>query len=89
MRRIGWLLAVLLGGLWLASEIPSSRTSSTPLHRYADPPVRWSRSNLAAAAPPFRQPALHPWVVAAEEALVSFLALAALPGRRAKLPRHA
>ena len=87
MRRIGWLMAVLLGGLWLASEIPSSRTS-TPRHVYSVPPPRLERGDSAADVPPFRRPALHPWVMAAEEALVSLLALAALPVRRAKRPSH-
>jgi hypothetical protein len=111
MRRIGWLLAVLLAGPGLASGVSSSRVPPTPTPIDADcsrrlhhgdmpedsaltqpsPRRRWnamqpSPRGKGDAAVPLRQPALHPWVVAVEEALVSLLALVALPVRRSKLP---
>lgn len=87
MRRIGWLMAILLGGLWLASEIPSTRIASQRPHRmHGISPASWRSGPSTIDARPATPPSLHPWVVAAEEALLSLLALAALPARRPQRP---
>ena len=76
MRWIGWLLAVLLGGLWAASELPPTQ----PVAISSVPPPLPRSDSVGSMSPrvPQRAPALHPWVVASEQALLSLLALAAL-----------
>ncbi len=85
MRWIGWLLAVLLGVLWLASELPRDpvKPSESP---QSNRPLRGG-ADVALHGLPSREPSLHPWVIAAEQAMVSLLALAVLPSRRGSLAR--
>jgi hypothetical protein len=84
MRWVGWLLAILLCGLWVASEIPRGGTQSGKSPGRCAP--EWRKIDAEASVPPAREPSLHPWVVAAEQALLSLLALAAFPARRASQP---
>jgi len=85
MRWIGWLLAVLLGVLWVASELPRSPVKPTESSQTYRPARRGS--DLAFHGLPSREPSLHPWIIAAEQAMVSLLALAVLPARRGSLAR--
>jgi len=85
MRWIGWLLAFLLGVLWLASELPRD-----PVKRPVLPPSNRSLRRGGDASfqvTTRRDPSLHPWVLAAEQAMVSLLALGLLPSRRVRLAR--
>jgi len=85
MRWIGWLLAVLLGVLWVASELPRNPVKPSELPPSYRPLRRGSDAALHGL--PSREPSLHPWVIAAEQAMVSLLALAVLPARRGSLSR--
>ena len=88
MRLIGWLLVILMGLGWLASEVPlpGSRPDGQPQTGWRRTCDGWERITWWTAQPETRRPVLHPTVVALLE---MFLALAALvafsraPDRRA------
>lgn len=84
MRWVGWLLAILLCGLWFASERPFGGTQSGKSPGKCPP--EWRNTETVVRVSPAREPSLHPWVVAAEQALLSLLALAAFPAHRATRP---
>ena len=85
MRWIGWLLSVLLGVLWVASELPRNAVKPSALPPSCTTPR--GGADVAIHGLPSREPSLHPWVIAAEQVMVSLLALAVLPARRGSLAR--
>ena len=82
MRWIGWFLFLLLGLIWLASELPSDR--ATPSDDLAATNWRrtsqgWQQLALPASEPPTALPAIHPAAFGSVEVLlVVFTAIVAL-----------
>lgn len=78
MRLAGWIMALVLTGVWFLSEIPSSGLTNDPQ------PPKWRRSaqgwvHFTRVLPPSasQDPGLHPGLVAMMEILVSCAALLA------------
>ena len=77
MRLIGWLLLILVGLGWLASEVPLAETRpERPLKAdWRRTAQGWERPSTWPAQTKIRRPAVHPVVVGL---LQLFLALAVL-----------
>jgi hypothetical protein len=79
MRRIGWLLLVLVGLMWVASRLPSERNSPAE-----DPAAAWRRTShgweqldVQSAAERSTSPTLHPAIVGCLQVLLTLMALVA------------
>ena len=85
MRRIGWLLLIVLAAGWLAGNLPLPRITAGA-HRESDGWRRtrsgWEQRSWATPEAPIRRPALHPGVVGLLELFVSMAALIAFPPMR-------
>ncbi|MGQ9575519.1 MAG: hypothetical protein ACUVUC_09385 [Thermoguttaceae bacterium] len=79
MRSIGWLLALVVAGVWLGSELPPT-AKDLPLQG-GRPDLRGLDIGHPILAGPSPSPALHPWVVATEQVLLSLFGLAAFSAR--------
>ena len=80
MRWLGWLLALLVTGAWILSQIPyRAAAPNTPAETQWRRTRRgWEHVSRLSPGPPHVEPALHPGLVAAAEILVSVVALVAL-----------
>jgi hypothetical protein len=77
MRLIGWLLLLLIGLNWLASQLPSStQTSSSGLAANWRRTVNgWERLPLPATEGPTAAPAIHPALLGMLEILATLAAM--------------
>ena len=82
MRWIGWFLFLLLGLIWLASELPSERASppdDLAANNWRRTAQGWQQLALPAPEPPVALPAIHPAAFGTLEVLlVLFTAIVAL-----------
>ena len=82
MRWIGWFLFLLLGLIWLASELPSERASPSDdfaANNWRRTSQGWQQLALPASEPPMALPAIHPAAFGSLEVLlVAFTAIVAL-----------
>ncbi len=89
MRLIGWLLLVLMGLCWLASEVSLQTTETLPAQwrRTVD---GWELKSSWARDPSGARPAtVHPAVIATLQILLAVAALIAFSNERGKRPSHA
>jgi len=89
MRLIGWLLLVLMGLCWLASEISleGAQTLPSQWRRTVD---GWELKSSWARDPPDARPTtVHPAVIGVLQILLAVAALIAFSGESGKRPSHA
>jgi hypothetical protein len=82
MRWIVWLVALLVGLVWLASEIPLPARQPAPVNQpcaWRKTRDGWERATWMSREPEPRRPSLHPSVVSVFQFVLSVGALAAFP----------
>jgi hypothetical protein len=80
LQRVVWILAAVVGTVWVASELPApdSPAPASCETRWRRTRDGWERAEqLLPPIPPPRSPGVHPLVLAAAEILGSVFVLAA------------